>query len=73
GIFNVACDIEKKTVALTMQKETVTLTYTDNPIPPPSAADADPTESPPGSKIAHALWNSIRKTIVPINPFGDED
>ncbi len=73
GIFNVACDIEKKTVALTMQKKTVILTYTDNPIPPPSAADADPTESPPGSKITHALWNSIRKAIVPINPFGDEN
>ena len=73
GIFNVACDTEKKTVALTMQKETVTLTYTDDPIPPPSAADADPTESPPGSKVTHALWNSIRKAIVPINPFGDED
>ena len=34
GIFDVAGDAAKKTVDLTMQQNTVTLTFTDKPLPP---------------------------------------
>jgi len=73
SIFHVACDAEKKTVTLSMRKETITLTYTSNPIPPPSASDVDPANSSPGSGIVRALWNSLHKTFVPkIAPFDDD-
>lgn len=65
NIFAISCNAESKTISLTMQKDTVTLAFTDNPIPPPAAEEPEPAEKKPGSKIAHALWNSIRKTFVP--------
>ena len=65
GIFAISCDADNKTIYLTMQKDTVTLTFTDKPIPPPAAEEPEPAEKKPGSKIAHALWNSVRKTFVP--------
>ena len=74
GFFDLSCDIAKKTVTLTTQKDTVTLTYTDKAIPPPAPADAKADKSTPGGKITHALWNSIQKAIVPdFDPFGDDD
>ncbi len=74
GLFDVACDVEKKTVTLTTQVDTVTLTYTDKAIPPPSPADAKAAKSSPGGKITHALWNSFQKTFVPdFDPFGDDE
>lgn len=63
--FDVSCNVAKKTISLTMQKATVTLTFTDKPIPPPKAANKEHAEGTPGGNIAHALWDSIRKTFVP--------
>ncbi len=62
GVFHVAGDPKKKTVDLTMQNNTITLTFTDKVVPPPSAA-AKPTKSASGSKTARALWNSIQNIL----------
>ncbi|MBN1393634.1 MAG: PQQ-binding-like beta-propeller repeat protein [Pirellulales bacterium] len=72
SLFNAACDVEKKTVVLTVDNRSVTLTFTDNPIPPP-AKDAEPAKSTPGSKLEHALWNSLRKTFVPGGALPEEE
>jgi hypothetical protein len=63
GIFNVAGDAEKKTVDLTMHQTTITLTYTDKPIPPPSAEKPKSAKSTAEGKAVLDLWNGIQKTI----------
>ena len=74
SIFDISCDVEKKTISLTMQPNVITLAFTDDPIPPPKAADTQPAEASPGSKIARALLNSIRKTFVPnVDPNQGEE
>jgi outer membrane protein assembly factor BamB len=65
GIFNVSGDAAKKTVDLTMQQNTVTLTFTDTPIPPPTAKSG----KPPRDKAVRALWNSVQKILG----AGDDD
>ena len=45
-----------------MQMETVTLRFTDNPLPPPSASRKS-AELPVGGKTVRALWDSLQKTI----------
>ena len=37
GLLDITGDAEKKTVDLVMQRDTVQLTFTDKPLPPPSA------------------------------------
>jgi len=65
GLFEVTGDAAKKTVALTMQQNTVTLTFTDKPIPPPSAADATSGKPSPADKTIRALWDSVQKILGP--------
>ena len=48
-----------------MQQKTVTLAFTDKPIPPPSSADAKPAKSSPKSNPARALWDAIQKVLDP--------
>jgi outer membrane protein assembly factor BamB len=62
-LFRVGFDQEKKTVTLTMQKDTITLTYTDAPIPPAPAAGAKPAKPAARSEIARAMWDAIRESF----------
>ncbi len=69
GLFEVTGNPAKKTVDLTMQQSTVTLTFTDKPIPPPSAADAKPAKPSPTKKTIRSLWDSVQKMFGQ----GDDD
>ena len=69
GLFEVTGNAAKKTVDLTMQQRTVTLTFTDKPLPPPSAADAKSGKPSPAGKSIRALWDSVQK----IFGQGDDD
>ena len=46
GIFGVRCDSEKKAIDLIVQNDTVTLKFTDEPTPPPSAGGRTAQPSP---------------------------
>jgi outer membrane protein assembly factor BamB/tetratricopeptide (TPR) repeat protein len=65
GIFHVSGDAAKKTVDLVMQQSTVTLTFTDKPIPPAPAKG----KASRGDKTVRALWNSVQKFLG----RGDDD
>jgi outer membrane protein assembly factor BamB len=69
GLFEVTGDAAKKTVDLTMQQNTVTLTFTDKPLPPPSAAKAAASKPSPGEKTIRAFWDSVQKILGP----GDDE
>ncbi len=56
-------DAQQKTVDLTMQRDTVTLTFTDKPLPSSSAVGSRPGEPPAGGKTANAIWDSLQKTF----------
>lgn len=62
GLFEIMGNAEKKTVSLTMQQVAVTLTFTDKPIPPPSAAKTEPEKKQPKKSI-RALWDSVQKVL----------
>ena len=62
GVFDVVGDPTKKTVDLTMQQNTVTLSFTDKPLAPPPAAKAG-NKSSPGDKAIRAVWDSIQKIV----------
>jgi outer membrane protein assembly factor BamB len=63
GLFEVSGDAAKKTVDLTMQQTTVTLTFTDKPLPPPSATNAPSDKASATKKTIHALWDSVQKVL----------
>jgi hypothetical protein len=69
GLLDVTGNAAKKTVDLTMQQSTVTLTFTDKPIPPPSAVKAAPGKPSPAGKTIRALWDSVQRIL---NPSDDE-
>ena len=60
GIVRVAGDAEKKTVNVTTQQKTVTLTFTDKPIPRTTNSDEAANSS---NNSARALWNAIQKVL----------
>jgi outer membrane protein assembly factor BamB len=55
-------DVEKRDVDLTMQQNAVTLRFTDDPAPPPSAVGKS-AQPPAGGKTVHAIWDSLQKTF----------
>jgi hypothetical protein len=62
-------DPEKKTVELQMQTETVTLSFTDKPIPARPLGQTDPGDDwPTRSKIANALWRAVDKSLQGMMP-----
>jgi hypothetical protein len=73
GIFDVSGDPAKKTVDLTMQQNTVTLTFTEKPVAPPAAAKAKTDKSSPGDKAVRAIWDSIQKVIGSSDDSDKED
>jgi outer membrane protein assembly factor BamB len=63
-LMEIVGDPEKKTVELRMLSETVTLTFTDKPIPPrPPGQTAAGDDWPTRSKIANALWKALDKSL----------
>jgi outer membrane protein assembly factor BamB len=68
GLFEITGNPSKKTVDLTMQRSTVTLTFTDKPLPPPSAVEAQSgKKSSPAGKTIRALWDSVQRILDPSN------
>lgn len=63
GVLDIVGDAEKKTVDLVMQRETIRLTFTDQPLPPPSAADIEPAEPAATKSRAGSLWDSMKKVL----------
>ena len=45
GLLDISGDAQTKTVDLVMQSDTVRLTFTDKPLPPPSATDGQPAHA----------------------------
>ena len=73
GIFNVVGNAEKKTINLMMQNQTVALTFTDNPPPPPDKpAELRKNEQPTGN-TSRALFKSLEKTIDQLFGLPEED
>jgi outer membrane protein assembly factor BamB len=62
GVLDIAGNAKKKTVELAMQNETVTLKFTDEPLPP-IATDA--VKSSGKNNAVQALWNSVQKVLGP--------
>ena len=62
GLFEVTGDAAKKTVDLTMQQNTVTLTFTDKPLPP-ARRPPKPDKASPANKTIRALWDSVQKIL----------
>jgi len=74
AIFNIVGDPEKKTVNLNLQRNSVTLTFTDKPIPPAPAAGSEPAGAEKGGKTPRALWKSIQRAFGRImDESGEED
>jgi hypothetical protein len=46
---------------LMLQRNTITLTFTDKPLPPSSAAEAKPVGSSSEGSILNSLWDSIQR------------
>jgi hypothetical protein len=72
GVFSISGDAAKRTIDLTMQQNTVTLTFTDKPITPP-AAKKTPAKMSPGEKTIRGLWDSIQKLVGPRDEDADSD
>jgi hypothetical protein len=72
SVFVITGDAEKKTVDLAMQGETVTLKFTDNPIPSSSAAGKS-AEPPAGGRTVRAIWDSLQKTFGRIMDGSNQD
>ena len=62
GLLDINGDARTNSVDLVMQRDTVRLTFTDKPLPPPSAADGQPAQWQ-GSSGIQAFWNSIKGTL----------
>ncbi len=62
GCLDIVGDPEKKTVELRMQMDTVTLTFTDKPLPA-AAKPAAGTATPKRSKLSDALWKALDKSF----------
>jgi hypothetical protein len=63
GFFNIVGNSEKKTVNLTMQYQTVTLTFTDNPPRPPDKQARAENAKQPRVNTSRALLKSLEKTM----------
>ena len=64
GFFNATGNAENKTVNLTMQYQTVTLTFTDKPpLPPEQQAEAAKNAQQPRANASRALLKSLEKTM----------
>jgi outer membrane protein assembly factor BamB/tetratricopeptide (TPR) repeat protein len=64
GFFNVLGNAEDKTVNLTMQYQTVTLTFTDKPpLPPEKQEEAAKNAQQPRANASRALLKSLEKTM----------
>jgi len=73
GIFNVVGNMEKKTVDFIMQRRTITLTFTDKPLPPPdNKSEIKKTDQSPLEKI-RGFFKLAEKTMKQMFGLFDED
>jgi hypothetical protein len=65
GVFNVSGDPEKRTVTINMARNTIALTFTDQPIPPPEPPAKKQTGDRKGENttVPKALWKSLQRAI----------
>jgi hypothetical protein len=59
--LDISGNAQTKTVDVVMQRETVRLTFTDKPLPPPSVTDGQRAR-PQGGGI-QTFWHSIGKSL----------
>ena len=72
GLLDIVGDIENKTVDLVTQRKTVRLTFTDQPLPPVSAAEYQPAHASP--EKSGGFWKSVEKMFWrKIDDFGGEN
>ena len=63
NIFDITGNPEKKAVDLILQRQTIRLTFTDKPLPPPSSSDGEIAKKPQDSKNTGDFWNSVQKAF----------
>jgi outer membrane protein assembly factor BamB len=63
GLIEVSGDAGKKTVDLTTQRETIRLTFTDQPLPPPAKDEYQPAQLPQESGKLNGFWKSLEKMM----------
>jgi len=63
SVFHVVGDAVKKTIDIVMRQKTITLTFTDKPLLPPSEVSGIANPSSPASKGARVIWNSIQRML----------
>ncbi len=63
NIFDITGNIDKKTVDVVLQRQTIRLTFTDQPLPPPSPSDGEITKKPSTTKASSDFWNSVQKAF----------
>jgi hypothetical protein len=73
GVFGLVGNPENKTVTLNLQRNTVTLTFTDKPLPPAAAADEKRSGPEKAANGPSALWKSIRRAFEQIMGGSDEE
>ena len=71
SVFQLSGDLEKKTVGIRLQKNELTLTFTDQPIPPKEDSDEGgrPGEEE-DSSVVKALLGAVKKAVLGLG--GDE-
>jgi hypothetical protein len=70
GVFSVSGDPAKKTIDLTTQQQTVTLTFTDKPIAAPAAKKSG---APAKDKTVRAIWNSVQRILGSNDDDSDQE
>jgi outer membrane protein assembly factor BamB len=63
GVFNIVGNPENKTVDLVLQRRTITLTFTDKPLPPPGKEDEKIDSQQPRVNAYRALLKSLEKSM----------
>jgi hypothetical protein len=73
GILEITGNTEKKAVDLVMQRDTVSLAFTDKPPLPVPAPGKQAAASSPGGKTMRAIWDSFRKMLDRLVDESDSD
>jgi len=74
NIFQITGDPEKHTVDILLQRDKITLTFTDEPWPaeqpasPEAASDKEKSAAKKPTTLREGLWRSIRKAFLPEKP-----
>jgi len=76
NIFQITGDPEKHTVDILLQRDKITLTFTDEPWPAEQPAESTSVEPKPRVKktvtLPNALWRSFQKALLPDRDHSEE-